>query len=278
MGWNAVPDNVPDKRFGQASLEQQARFTPMAYQRVQEEWPWAGVVNTWYLKRATDEWFKQGRPEAYFRLVDPDFTLQPVFQSLKAAIRGESPTMYRGTHSPMHWAVEAEGGWQTVKAMGTPFGEVRQATAPGARLSFRFEGSELRLAPVCPPGMACTGKMRVAVDDLPPVEVGTAQGASAGNQSVAVASDLASGPHQAVIEVIEAPAAIASVVVDRRGAGLPLPVLGAVAGVVALILLILFTVRWIAARRRASRRGVSTYTPPNVFPRPKPVRTPDGER
>lgn len=86
MGWNAVPDNVPDKRFGQVTLEQQARYTPMAYERVRKEWPWLGVVNTWYLKRATDEWLRQGRPEAYFRLADPDFTLQPVYESLKAYI------------------------------------------------------------------------------------------------------------------------------------------------------------------------------------------------
>jgi hypothetical protein len=42
------------------------------------------VINTWYLKRATDEWARAGKPEAFFRLADPDFTLQPVYHSLKA--------------------------------------------------------------------------------------------------------------------------------------------------------------------------------------------------
>jgi hypothetical protein len=60
----------------------------MAYERVSREWPWAGVVNTWFMKRATDEWFQQGRPEAFFRLADPDFTLQPVYFSLKEYITG----------------------------------------------------------------------------------------------------------------------------------------------------------------------------------------------
>jgi hypothetical protein len=91
MGWNSVPDEVPDKRFGQVTLEQQARYTPMAYERVAREWPWAGVVNTWYMKRATDEWIKQARPEAYFRLADPDFTLMPVYHSLKAHLNPEAP-------------------------------------------------------------------------------------------------------------------------------------------------------------------------------------------
>lgn len=95
MGWSAVPDEAPDKRFGQVTLEQQARYTPMAYERVKREWPWTGVVNTWYMKRATDEWLTQMRPEGYFRLVDPDFTLQPVYDSLRDYItnenRGETP-------------------------------------------------------------------------------------------------------------------------------------------------------------------------------------------
>ena len=114
MAWNAVPDEVADKRFGQVSPEQQAQYEPMAYQRALEEWPWAGVVNTWYFKRATDEWFKQGKPEAYFRLADPDFTLQPVYESLKAYIKSVQPALYPGTHEPSGWAVKTEGEWQTV--------------------------------------------------------------------------------------------------------------------------------------------------------------------
>jgi hypothetical protein len=84
MGWNAVPDAVADKRFGQVTPEQQARYAVLAYQRAAAEWPWVGVINTWYLKRATDEWARAGKPEAFFRLADPDFTLQPVYHSLKA--------------------------------------------------------------------------------------------------------------------------------------------------------------------------------------------------
>jgi hypothetical protein len=276
MGWNAVPDDVPDKRFGQASLDQQARFTPMAYQRVQEEWPWAGVINTWYLKRATDEWFKQARPEAYFRLIDPDFTLQPVFHSLQAAITAAIPTLYRGTHSPMHWAIRADGHWKAVKIAGAPFGEVRQATEPGAKLQFRFEGTDLGLAPACPPGDRCTGKIRVAVDNGPPMEVDASQGTPDGGRSLAVATNLSNGPHQAVLEVLGGPIAIAEIVVNQRGVSVPLPVAGALGAGLAVVLLIWFTVHRLDARRRAARIG-GTYTPPKVFPRPKPPRASDRE-
>jgi polysaccharide biosynthesis protein PslG len=276
MGWNAAPDSLPDKRFGQASLEQQARFTPIAYQRVQEEWPWAGVVNTWYLKRATDEWFKQGRPEAYFRLVDPDFTLQPVFNSLKTAITGDIATVYQGSHSPLHWAIQATGPWETIKTPGAPFGQVRQNSQPGARLSFRFDGTDLGLMPACSPGVACTGKIRVSIDDLPPVEIGATQAAPSEDGGLAVASGLENGPHRAVIEVLEAPAGLAAIVVSRRGFRLPWPVLGALGAALVVLLLIVFTVRRLGARRRAARAGGGTYTPPKVFPRPKPERTSDG--
>jgi hypothetical protein len=98
MGWNAVPDDVPDKRFGQVTLEQQARYTVEGYERIRREWPWLGVANVWYFKRATDEWERNRRPEAYFRLADPDFTLQPVYRSLQAYLN--SPSAERSSPAP----------------------------------------------------------------------------------------------------------------------------------------------------------------------------------
>ncbi len=82
MNWNAAPEDV-DPRYGRVTLEQQARYLPMAYQRVIDEWPWVGVANTWYLKRATDLWEQNRQPEAYFRLLAPDFTPQPVYESMR---------------------------------------------------------------------------------------------------------------------------------------------------------------------------------------------------
>jgi len=90
LGWNAVPDEIADKRFGQVTLDQQARYTPLGYERIRREWPWLGVANVWYFKRATDGWLAGGRPEAFFRLADPDFTLQPVYHSLKAYLTSQA--------------------------------------------------------------------------------------------------------------------------------------------------------------------------------------------
>jgi hypothetical protein len=87
MNWNAVPDEVADKRFGQVSLETQARFLPLAYERIQKEWPWVGVASTWFFKRATEA--EKDQAMYYFRLVDPDFTPMPVYEAMKAYTDGK---------------------------------------------------------------------------------------------------------------------------------------------------------------------------------------------
>jgi hypothetical protein len=82
MNWNSVPDSIGDKRFGQVTLEQQAQYLPMAYDRIRKEWPWVGVAFTWYFKDATDATKDQAK--YYFRLVNPDFTPLPVYEAMKA--------------------------------------------------------------------------------------------------------------------------------------------------------------------------------------------------
>jgi len=82
MNWNAAPADV-EARYGRVSLERQAAYLPLAYQRIRDEWPWLGVANVWYLKRATDVWEQNRQPEAYFRLLAPDFTPMPVYEAMR---------------------------------------------------------------------------------------------------------------------------------------------------------------------------------------------------
>lgn len=79
MGWNVAPDHIPPM-FGRVTEELQAQYAVEAYERAQTEWPWVGVVNTWFFKRAAENW-----EEAfyYFRLMEPDFTPLPVYDALK---------------------------------------------------------------------------------------------------------------------------------------------------------------------------------------------------
>lgn len=87
MNWNASPEDV-EPRYGRVTPEQQARYAVLAYQRALEEWPWVGVINFWYFKRADDTWECNRQPEAYFRMVTPDFEPLPVYEAMKAYISG----------------------------------------------------------------------------------------------------------------------------------------------------------------------------------------------
>jgi hypothetical protein len=79
MGWNVVPEGM-EARFGRVTEEQQARYTVQAYERIQAEWPWVGVTNTWFLKRPAD--WEKDQSWYYFRLLEPDFTPLPVYDAL----------------------------------------------------------------------------------------------------------------------------------------------------------------------------------------------------
>jgi len=82
MNWNALPDGSGiHPTYGQVTLDQQAKWVPFAYERASREWPWVGVVNFWYFKRASDAEVDQSW--YYFRMADYDFNLMPVYHSVK---------------------------------------------------------------------------------------------------------------------------------------------------------------------------------------------------
>ncbi|MBZ0289644.1 MAG: hypothetical protein K8I30_18625, partial [Anaerolineae bacterium] len=84
--WNPQPedpDTVPVLygAYGIVSEDEAARYMPLAYQRAQTEWPWVGPVFYWFFKRPHD--FERNQSWYYFRMVEPDFTPLPVYQSMK---------------------------------------------------------------------------------------------------------------------------------------------------------------------------------------------------
>lgn len=199
MNWCAVPDEVPDKRFGQVSEEQQARFVTLAYQRVQEEWPWVGVVNFWYLKRPDDRWKQEQKPEYYFRMLEPDFTPLPVYFRMRE-YTARTPIMYRGWHQEDHWAVRYEGEWSTRDELMATFGRVRRSESEGSGLAFLFHGRELVVQVLRGPSQ---GRVRVTVD-------GQAQeldlyAPAPDWAGIPVAQGLTSSEHTAELVVLEPP-------------------------------------------------------------------------
>ena len=167
MNSNAVPEDQSIQgwgAYGRVTLEQQARYAPLAYQRAMEDWPWVGVVNFWFFKRASD--IERNQAMYYFRLVEPDFTPMPVYEALREYTAGLTPTLYPGTHQEDHWALDYDVDWETVRDTAATLGAYRQATAPGAALRFTFEGASLTLVPG--PG---AGEIEVGVDGGTPRRV-----------------------------------------------------------------------------------------------------------
>ena len=98
VGWNTAPDGLPQP-YGQVTLAQQAAYTVQAFQRAQAEWPWIGVMNVWFFKRATD--LEKGEPWYYFRLMEPDFEAMPAFTTL--AHYANTPAAQQVTPRPAFW-------------------------------------------------------------------------------------------------------------------------------------------------------------------------------
>jgi len=237
MNWNAPPPDLPDKPYGFVTLEQQARYAVLAYQRAQREWPWVGVVNFWFFKRATDT--ERDQAMYYFRMVDPDFRPMPVYHALsKFAHSGEPRVLYPGVHQEDHWALAYEGAWQTGSDAAAELGGYRFTTDEAPSLSFAFEGTDLGLR-VGPEGK---GVFAYAVDGGPEATAALAPG-----EMIPLAEGLPEGYHSAVIRGRSGSLSVDSLTV-RGGAGaVPWALIGGGIGAVILVALL---IAGLPARRR----------------------------
>ena len=110
LGWNALPPDMPGRAiYGRVTEDQQARYTVRGLQRKEEEWPWVGPAFVWFFRRPDEH--EKDQQYYYFRLVNPDFTQMPVYDSVKQA----APSLrvvQRGVRTPTHWAIDRSGEWQ----------------------------------------------------------------------------------------------------------------------------------------------------------------------
>ena len=144
MNSNATPEEIP-ARYGRVTLDQQARWAPLAYDRIQREWPWAGVTTVWFFKKASDA--EQQDPSYYFRLVDPDFTPMPVYDALSDYINTLEPTLYKGTHQESTWQLDYSGMWEGVTSPAAVLDHYRRTADPDAQVTLTWEGRALVLVP-----------------------------------------------------------------------------------------------------------------------------------
>lgn len=122
-GWNPIdsPEVPPDvtgrENFGVVTREQAADYMVQAYQRMQEEWSWVGVMNLWFFKRPDES--ERGQSWYYFRMVEPDFTPLPIYDAIRTYTATLTPTLYQGVHFPSDWAIQHEDDGVRFTAHGT---------------------------------------------------------------------------------------------------------------------------------------------------------------
>jgi hypothetical protein len=144
MNSNAIPQDM-DPRFGRVTLDQQARYAPLAYERIQREWSWVGVATMWFFKPVSDE--LRDQPFYYFRLVEPDFEPLPVYNSMAEYINNLTPTLYAGYHQESSWQLQYSGSWEDVEDTNGVLGAYRRTLDPGSNVSFTWEGKRIVLQP-----------------------------------------------------------------------------------------------------------------------------------
>ncbi len=161
IGWNAIPEGHPAVPiYGRVPRDVQARFAIEAYERAQQEWPWMGVMNYWFLRRPSDS--EKDQAWYYFGLLEPDFTPWPAYEALRNYLPNQR-ALYPGYQQESHWALDYAGGWEPLSDANAVLGGYRRGRS-GDTLRFRLWGSTLDL--VCF-GQADPAAVSVTVDGRP---------------------------------------------------------------------------------------------------------------
>lgn len=159
-GWNAAPPGVPSI-WGRVSDEDQANFTVDGVDYAQAQWPWAGVLGTWFFRHPNKS---REDPVYYFHMVDEAFNRQRVYAAVQAAAApaaiagpGEwaerSSPVVLGSLDDWQWAWDGSPEERAARPLACLSGDCCRApeafaadynyiasTALGASLKFRFDG------------------------------------------------------------------------------------------------------------------------------------------
>ncbi|MFN2167748.1 MAG: hypothetical protein ACK2U9_15975, partial [Anaerolineae bacterium] len=243
MNWNAPPEDLPNKPFGSVTLEQQAQYAVLAYQRAQREWPWLGVINTWFFKRASDA--ERDQAMYYFRLVEPDFTPMPVYEALKDYMHSaEALVLYPGVHQENHWALIYDGDWEVRADTSAELGHYRVAGDSQSEVAFSFSGTDLWLEA----GPGSSGSLAYSID-----EQGEETTTVAAGEQVQLARGLSGGTHTITIRAASDSLSLDSLTIRDRASIIPWVIAGAT--VLSIGLVVVLVVALIARRRRWYERS-----------------------
>ncbi len=157
--WNAAPADFPPEKvqWRRVTPEQQAAYTVEGIRFMREHWPWLGVVNIWYFRQVGDVPLTEG--EHYFRMVDPEFTTQPVYREVARATDLQRLAL-PGRYSALSPSLAAKGRWKTLRPDATTAVKIR-SDRPGDTVKITFQGNVLTLDALKGPD---GGRLGVQVD------------------------------------------------------------------------------------------------------------------
>lgn len=150
--------------YGNVPPQQQAAWTVQAFERVQQEWPWLGVMNLWHLRLVHD--VNQYQQRYYFGILSDKFVPLPTYKAVKALATGPA-IIERGYYQEYDWAIYygdappaktaagsqlpdgrrgwIGGGWYAVKDTRAVLGALMQSDKRGDSFSFSWRGTDLDL-------------------------------------------------------------------------------------------------------------------------------------
>ncbi len=137
IGWSGDPGI-----WGNHPIDVQAAWTVEGIRRAREQWPWMPTIVIW-----ASRWPEEPQPRdptPYFRLMDRDFTPRPNLNAVRESFAGPVAAGV-GLHQESHPAVSYDGPWPRVPSDLASLTLHRQTGVAGARLSFRFEGTDVGL-------------------------------------------------------------------------------------------------------------------------------------
>lgn len=160
-GWNASPETMPQEKliWQRVTEAQQAAYTVQGIELARREWPWAGAVMIWYFRQVGN--IPPDEAEAYFRMVDVDFTPRQVYFAVQQATRGQAvagPGLYQETNP----SITLDSGWRHVIAANALGGAYATSNQMGDSLTLTFTGTGVDLFSQRGPA---AGRLVITLDD-----------------------------------------------------------------------------------------------------------------
>jgi hypothetical protein len=170
-GWNASPASIPADKltWRRVTEQQQADYTVQGIDYARKNWPWAGVIFTWFFRQVGD--IPDTSSEQYFQMVTKDFVPKPVYNEVKQSAFAYLQQQGLPTPAPVTPAVPATStpipGATTAAPPDTIPGTPAAPTTPGATIAAQVSQATSATPTVQPPKATSTPAISNPITTVP---------------------------------------------------------------------------------------------------------------